>query len=263
MLKSSPMATVELIKPAEVILNEVSVIRASDRQPELLPQLAKIYFQTWSDQGLCTSLAEAEAKMAAFDPESCFVLVDSSGKAYALIQTLPVKLPALADLPKHYPTYASVEAASKEKNRPKNPNFVICFSINALPGYRVRTDDQTLSLPRYLINALPTEDTNQVAYSRFDASPTIPPLEYYLDHRNNPKSLGPVGMHEYFGALTGFIISSSRPEDIKSAGSNILVVYPKNGAEAAAFAKAKAERLRRLPPHTTVGPITSFLDLPL
>lgn len=258
------MATVELVKPSEVVLKDVRIVRVSDQQPEFLDQLAKIYYQTWSGQGLCASLAEAEAKMAAFDPESGFALVDSSGKAFALIQTLPVELPTIADLPKLFPSYASVEAASKARRRPEKPNFVICFSINALPGYRVQTEDQTLSLPRYLISNLPKDSSsNQVAYSRFDATPTASPLEYYLDNRNHPANLGPVGMHEYFGALTGFIITASRPEDIKSAGSNVLVVYPKNEEEAAAFARVKAERLRQPPPFTTVGRITSFLDLPL
>ncbi len=265
------MASAELETKKEV-LNHVSVIRVGARQAELLPQLAKIYHETWRAEGLCSSEADAIEKMAAFNPEDTFVVIDDeTGEAYALIQTLPVTTPLLVNIPTEYPTYRSVENKCKAHAEATNPNFVICFSINVLPGYRVQVSPDTdWSLARFLIDGLPVPpNANRVAYSRFSHYDGPTPLDFYLDHLADPRSLGPVGMHENIAGpkksgITFAIIEEARPEDVNGGRANVLVVYPKNDAERDAFEAARTRRLLHPPLTRTQGNnIITFADVPL
>ncbi len=255
------MATPELAKPKEIILNQISVERVGDKQAELLPQLAQIYFQTWQAEGLCPSLTEAADKMAAFNPQDTYVVIDPEGKIYALIQTLPVNLPSLAYLPYRFPTYKSVETASARRQKADNPNYLICFSINALPGYRVTAPEgETQSLARFLLTHLPTACV-KVAYSRFCHYDGPALLDFYLKNLGNSQKLGAVGMHENLGGLTVAIIAGSRPEDMRGGGANVIVLYPKNEPEAAKITTIKAARRLHPPPTLIQNNHCLFLDV--
>lgn len=255
------MTTSESAKPKEAILSRVSVKRVGARQTELLPQLAHIYFQTWQAEGLCPSLTEAADKMAAFNPEDCYVVIDPGGKVYALIQTLPVNLPSLAHLPYAFPTYASIEAASASHQKAENPNYLICFSINALPNYRIKlTNSNSQSLARFLLTNLPTACV-KIAYSRFCNYDGPSPLDFYLKNLGNSQKLGAVGMHENLGGITFAIISNSRPEDLSGGGANVLVVYPKNEQAAAKIITIKEARRLQPPPTIIQGNHCLFLDI--
>lgn len=255
------MTTSELAKPKEVILSRVSVERVGARQAELLPQLAHIYFQTWQTEGLCLSLTEATDKMAAFNPEDTYVVIDPEGKVYAIIQTLPVNLPSLAHLPYAFPTYASVEAASANHQTDENPNFLICFSINALPNYRIKlSNSNSQSLARFLLTNLPTACV-KIAYSRFCNYDGPTPLDFYLKNLGNSQKLGAVGMHENLGGITFAIISNSRPEDLTGGGANVLVVYPKNEQDAAKITTTKEDRRLHPPPTIVADNHCLFLDV--
>ncbi len=243
------MATTELVQPKEITLRNVSVAKVGDRQTHLLPQLATIYYQTWQTENLCGSLTEATNKLTTFDPENAYVVIDGTSETvYALIQTLPIQVPGLESVPDCFPTYASVETACAGHYRTLKPNFVLCFSVNALPNYRVvRPDGVTVSLARFLLKSLPVPNAaNKLAYSRFSHLDATP-LEHYLMHLDNPQALGAVGMHEHFGGITAAIINHSRPEDQAGGGANVLILYPKNEAEKTAFAKTKAMRLLHRP----------------
>lgn len=255
------MATAELVRSKEIILSNVTMVKVGERQTRLLPQLATIYYQTWQAEGLCGSLTEAAEKMAAFDPENAYIIIDEAKEiVYALIQTLPIHLPSLAYLPHVFPTYRSVEEACLAHSKAINPNFLICFSINVLPGYRIGlTQEKTQSLSRFLLKNLPVPSgANRVAYSRFNAIEGDP-LEFYLKHLNDTRAWGAVGIHEIEG-VTAFIIKNARPEDIRGGGCNIPVVYPKTPEEAAQFTRIKAMRRLRRPLTRHQGNIITFTD---
>ena len=257
------MAISELAKPKDIVLNHATVERVGTRQAELLPQLAQIYFQTWQEQGLCASLTEATEKLAAFNPEDTTVVIDPEGKVYALIQTLPVNLSSLAFLPHRFPTYASVETACCFAQRDTDPNYLICFSINALPNYRIKlANSNSQSLARFLLTHLPTpSNCRKVAYSRFCNYDGPDPLSFYLKNLGHSQQLGAVGMHENLGGLTVAIINAARPEDSRGGGANVLVLYPKNEQEAIKITAAKKTRRLNPPPILTQNNHCLFLDI--
>lgn len=259
------MATAELAVEKETLLEDVSVIRVGPRHKKLLPQLAQVYYRTWQPEGLCSDIDEALAKMGAFNPEDCFVVTRADSQIYALVQTLPVLLPSFAYLPHAYPTYASVEETCSAHAHSPNPNFIICFSINALPGYRVKTNSGSMSLARFLLTRVPAPPgANRLAYSRFSSvKPGSNLLTHYRKNLLRPENLGPVGMHEAFGGLTVALIENSRLEDSRGGGGNVLLIYPKNEAEREAFEAARARRLMHLPLTRTKGNITLLVDVPL
>lgn len=236
--------TAELAKPKEKVLEDVRVDRVWNRQEQLLPQLTQIYFETWAAEGLCASYEEAAVKMAAFNPADTYVVISEAGEVYALVQTLPVHLPSLAYLPHRFPTYTSVEVASRAAERDAHPNFVICFSINARPGFKIKAaEDKNISLARFLLTNLPTPpDCHKVAYSRFCNYAGGSLLDFYLSNLGSPKKLGAAGMHENLGGITAAIIENSRPEDSRGGGANVIVTYPNTPEEAILFSQIKANR---------------------
>lgn len=257
------MATPELTKRKEVILDRVQIIRVAHRQTELLPQLAQIYFQTWNNEGLCPTYEEAFSKMESFNPDDTYVIIDDSNHVYALIQTLPVALDSPAGLPDQFPTYQSVESASTNHLQPNQPNFIICFSINALPGFRIQDNGKNVSLARYLLTNLPVPpNCHKIAYSRFRDHNDCSPLDFYLQNQDDPQKLGAVGMHENLGGITVAIIYNSRPEDIRGGGANVIVYYPNNQAEADRVNSIKSDRLKRSPPVLIKENHALFLDAP-
>lgn len=254
----------ERLREKETVLENLRVIRVGSRQHALLSELAEIYFETWYEEGLCDTYEEAFSKMEAFDPENTFAVVDEDEFVYALVQTLPVNLP-LARIPHDFPTYASVEAASASRQTTVDPNFLICFSINVLPGFRVKSPSGSISLARFLLSNLPVpEGANRVAYSRFNqVEPGITIFAHYQKNLYNPNRRGPAWMHEGLGGLIAATIEQARPEDFLGGGGNAIVVYPKNDEQRDAFETARAERLLHFPPTCAQGNIVTFDDVVL
>lgn len=255
------MVTPERLNPEKTVLEDVGVLRVGALQQELLPKLAAVYFQTWNPEGLCGSLSEATDKMAAFNPKDTYVVISRNRLVYALIQTLPVSQPSLADLLTDYPNYQTVERASRDRGETVNPKFVICFSINVLPGYEVRiSETETQPLVLYLLNNLPTPPrANRVAYSRFNAFEGSDPVEFYCGNLDNTRAWGPVGLHELKGVTT-HIIKEGRPEDLRGGGYNVTVVYPKTPEEAAHFNRLKLRRRLKRPETVCDGNVITFVD---
>ena len=185
----------------KTILSDVRIVAVSEH-PHLLPQLAQIYYQSWSPQGLCASLEQAQNKINRFDPAQSFAVVDSDGMPFALINSILTAAADIDELVRLFPTYQSVEQASFDRQIISNPTFRICFSVTALPNYRVALPGSTtdLSLSHFLINHFTRP---VVVYSRWPAVP----------------------MHQHLGAKIVAVIDNSRPEDTQSQGQNVLLQY--------------------------------------
>lgn len=251
--------------PNEVIIENPRVVRLSEAGRYLHGQLADIYFFSWNRESLCDSLDEANRKVNSFDPEEAFVVIDeNTGLALAMINTLPVHAVSIEDLCRQFPTYNSVEEASCKAQKVFQPNFRVCFSIVASPGFRIlRSQDRTESLASFLIKNLPQNPkVHQIAYSRYS---NIPPntklVDFYLNNLENPQLLGPVGMHEHLGGLAVSFLEGARP-DKNGGGGNILVLYPNSEEERIKFDRIKKTRLaKKLATFKKIGGHTFFLDL--
>ena len=182
----------------KVFLSDVRIVPVSEQPPRLLPQLAQIYYQSWSPQGLCASLEIAQDKINRFDPAQSFAVVGSD----ALINSILTNAVDIDELVRLFPTYQSVEQASFDHRVVSNPSFRICFSLTALPNHRVALPGSTtdLSLSHFLINHF-TKPV--IVYSRWPA----------------------VSMHQHLGAKIVAVLDNSRPEDIQSQGQNVLLQY--------------------------------------
>lgn len=190
---------------AKEVLHQVALVQVDEIFSHSRLQLARIYYGSWSPDGLCTSLAEAQAKIDTFDPHQAFAAVDAGGRPLALIHTLLTDAPDIETLTHRFPTYASVEAASRARLEVVNPRYRICFSLTALPHIRLQLDPDSkdISLSEYLLRHLSTFP-QKLAYSRLPA----------------------VGLHLHFGAQLVAVLENSRPEDLLSEGKNYLLLYP-------------------------------------
>lgn len=253
---------------SEVIIENPQVVSLSKAGRYIYGQLADIYFFSWNREGLCDSLDEASLKINSFDPEETFIVSDtSSGLVLAMINTLPVRAASIEDLCRQLPTYKSVEEASSKAQKVFQPNFRICFSIVASPGFRIlrgeSSQGKTESLSSFLIRNLPqSPKIHQIAYSRYSTiTPNTNLVDYYFANLNNPQALGPVGMHEHLGGLAVAFIENSRPEDTRGGG-NILVLYPNSEEEQLRFDRIKKARAaKKLATFKKIASLTFFLDL--
>ncbi len=249
------MAKAEGQNKSEVIIKNPQAVRLSEADSLLYPQLTDIFFQAWHNEGLCENPDTAERKVYSFDPEEAFAVIDKdTGLALAMINTLPVEVANIEDLCRKFPTYSSVEFASISHHKATFPNFRICFSVVATPGFRVLRGEssQTESLASFLLRNLPQNlNIHQIAYSRYsNIAPNTKLADYYLANLDDPKMLGPVGMHEHLGGLAVAFLEGSRPEDLRGGGGNILVLYPNTPEEQQHFdhlKKARRTQKRFLP----------------
>lgn len=233
----------EIEQKERLVVNSAKVVRLSEH-PNLTPELSQIYFLSWNQEGLCNSLDDAESKINLLDPRQAFVLIDQNGKALAAIHTLYSDSQNIYQLCRQFPSYQSVEAASSKREDITCKNFRICFSLIALPGYRIQSPEmiKDTSLSQYLIKNLPSEpETYRVAYSRHPA----------------------VKLHEHFGAIPIAILEHSRPEDKLSCGQNVIMVYPKNDYQKEMFEAAKRSRILQPPRSERICNATIFLDIKL
>lgn len=189
----------------KVAIRDPRVVCVADYPKNITNDLASLYYQSWHAEGLCRDRAEATLKMECFDARGAFVVLDSSSKPIALINTLLTDCPDVTSITKRFPTYHSIEIESSAKRETKNPTFRICFSIVALPGKRVQLPgmDEDISASRFLLSQVP-DNARKIVYSRWPA----------------------VGMHQHFGAEIVATIDNSRPEDTASKGQNVLLLYP-------------------------------------
>ncbi len=235
------MTTIELAVDKKVILSHVHIAPIGCRLSELRDQLTDIYYQLWCAEGLCASRQEAAAKIDRFDPNQSFVVLDQENHAYALINTVTSDAPDIFELCRQFPTYQSVEQASFDHHSVTTPTFRVCFSITAIPGFRVqpRSTSKDISLSQFLLMHLPTEpDVYKIAYSRWPA----------------------VDLHKHFDAVSIGSLAS-RPEDLASHGKNILMLYGKTPAQTEIFKKLAAKRLTCPPQTITVGNAQIFTDV--
>lgn len=186
-------------------------------------RLSRIYYYSWGKEALCTSFAEARKKVFSFDPEHAFMLLDTATDLpYAVIHTLPIQAPTVVELIRQFPIYAAVEQASAMRMKFTAPNARICFSITALPGFRVIQNGREQSLARTTILGIP-QDYIQIPYSRIsNLPPGISLFDFVTQFGSDPKMLGPVGMHMTLGARIVAVLPYSRPE----GGGNVLLRYP-------------------------------------
>lgn len=201
----------------KIILHHATVERIGHRPAEVVDQLARIYFQSWHHEGLCSSFEQASAKIRSFNLEESFaVFVDEI--PYAMVNSFLSDLNTARELISHLRFYISAEQAAASTEKIEHPRFRVCFSITALPGYRVAWNGTDTSLAQFLLKNLPNGGVYIVPYSRHPA----------------------VGMHLKFGALPLAILDSSRPEDVLSDGQNVIMVYPKNANQQAKFEQIAA-----------------------
>lgn len=233
----------EIEQKDRLVINSATVLRLSDC-PDLAPELNQIYFQSWNQEGLCNTPDDAKSKIELLDPRQAFVLVDLNRKVLAAIHTLHSDAQDIYQLCQQYPSYQSVEATSSKRREITSKHFRICFSLIALPGYRIQSPDMTrdVSLSQYLIKNLPPEpEIYRIAYSRHPA----------------------VRLHEHFGAISIAILDQSRPEDKLSCGQNVIMVYPKNDCQKELFEMTKKSRTLQSPRSERVCNATIFLDIKL
>lgn len=216
-------------------------------------QAAQLYFKSWNQYGLCQTPEEAFRKVANFDPESAFLLVDKSNPqkgVIAAINTIPVFEPeGMRGILKNLDTYKKVENASLLHQKAANPNYVLCFSVTAdldsIP--KVRRGNKYISPSRYLIEGIPTPvNVRKIAYSKVlgpvDEKKTL--FDFYWDSldKTDTSPLGPIGMHEHYGGLVAAVFNQSRTEDIFGGKGNILVLYPRTPEEKVHFDMIKDNR---------------------
>lgn len=177
------------------LVKEPTIVRVSQLPPTQINQLPQLYYRAWSQENLCASLQEAD-KVLIFDPEWSFALTKNN-TVLGLINTLPLSLDSTSGLSRRFSQYSKVEIQSQKHIRPKQINCLLCFSLVGLPNAHAA---------RTLISFLRSFPYTIAVYTR-------------------PKS---VPMHIHLGANPTPIATllNSRPEDIASSGSNIILVYP-------------------------------------
>ena len=177
----------------------------SEISEESKMNLPSLYFEAWSNEGLCSSIEEAK-KVMHFDPQYSFVGLDEeSNKPFALLNTLPLSASELGTFINEGITYRHIEDLSRNQHRPTHLDILLCFSIVAEANQKVVIGDQVVSISRYMITTLKELGKPVYVYTR-------------------KKS---VGMHVHFGANPEpiAVIENSRPEDIAGDGVNIILQY--------------------------------------
>ncbi len=234
------VAPAEVRKETRYIENPLVVSAA--QFPDYLHQTAIKYQHTWTGAGICMSDDEAQREVASFHPASIFLLTDGR-EIFAQVHTAAIRVPSLIDLVRQFPTHASVRHQATEPPYP-NPNFIVCFSLNCPPGYRVMHNGRETSLARALITGVPMPPgARRLAYSFVYVPPGQALMQHYIRHMYDGTLAGPVLMHEQgFGGISVAVINGSRPEHTLGGGGNVLVLHPRDEEEAHVFALMKQAR---------------------
>lgn len=207
-------------------------------------QAARVYFDAWHEADnwentLCPDFPHALHRMKTYDRENTRVLLDENKNIIAVLNTLPFYAKrGIADIIQAFPTYSDLEWSSRRFERPDGhmPNYLICFSITADKGHKIRTTQGSVSPSQFLLENFNNPwKARKLAYSRFKGPvPMGQNLEkFYFDNikTGNTNVLGAVGMHEHYGGIAVAFLSGSRPEDTEGGKGNVLVIYPKNEEE--------------------------------
>lgn len=250
----------------EHLVNNTQIVCASSLSEIPLKSIAGIYSKTWAESGIVIDPETAYTKIARFNPDNIFLLMDSERKkTYATLLTALVEASSITDLVLQLPTYKSVEKLSEE-SLPHAPNFLVCFSLNCSNGYRVVDSlNRELSLARAILTGVPVpHGVRKLGYSFIPNVPLQTSLaDHYLGCLHDTRKLGPVGMHEALGGITVATIANSRSEHTNAGGGNVLVLYPIDNEEAQVFAEVKRKRSEGPSQVTTVteNNVTYFCDI--
>ena len=230
-------STAEIVQPETVkIIEHPAVFPATDNWNVWRDQLAQIFSQSWTTLAhLPVSLDAAREKVESFRPNT-FVLVDEADPETVLTQihTAPVTIKqtgkaGVLEFVDRFHTYAAVEAEAARPTNKEQINTLICLSVNSRPN------QNKPAIPRsiWLIEHLPFQPhVRKIAYS-FMWQPWV---DFFLENLNQPKNLGPVGLHKDKGKAQVFSINLlSRPEHAAARGSNTLAAYPNSPEEAVAW----------------------------
>ncbi len=204
-----------------------------EKDPSYLDQAAELYFRAWERLHLSGSLAEALFKVERFDPKLTLVATDPNGVAIGTLHRVQVYAASPAALFSIMPTYADAERMSMTGGSGTGRYSVdVCFALSVPERIRV-VKEKGLTIAQVLLKSVPQEPGVRIlAYSRVnEVAKGVPLLDHVRAGFEDPRLLGPVGLHEHMGGIAFSVLDASRIEDGKGGKGNVWAIYPSKTEE--------------------------------
>ena len=211
----------------------------------VMTQTAQAYANAWRLAGIDISDTSALETVRQLDASQTYIARAPEKSVIGALHTVAVHTTGIQDFFLQWPTHESILAQARMKNQ--IPNKIpatarVCFSLAVPVPYRIQHDGRPkgMTVAEALLDQLPGE--RPVAYSKV-ASVDGDLVEQVQSGMNEPRLLGPAGLHEHLGAIIVAVFRGSRPEDMRGGGGNVIAVYGQNSEEKQELAEWKARRL--------------------
>lgn len=252
------------------ILKNRSVQLIGSDYRQIRSRLVNHYFTAWNPEGLCHTRSEAADRLDAYNHqgimETSSVVAKRNDKEDFNSLLLATKFHADSplDVAEKISNYPSLKFTILGKDKGRYP-ITLCFSITADKGLRVSPapGKADISLSEFHLSKYPLPSNSfMLAYSRVRGVGNLTAYEHYINNLNNPKVIGPTGMHETkYGGITLLILNKSRPEDSAGGGANFLVLLPRSEGSKLPTRLVMDERRRKKEvPYEKIGPFVLFTD---